>query len=163
MSEWSIRRGGPEDLETLLETARICLDTYVDFTPGWTRPQAFDAANEERMPELLRSPGFFCLMAEANGDPVGQVMIGSRGEPGMAHLGQLFVRPVWWGTGVAKELHAGAVAHARETGFERIRLFTPRHHPRARRFYEREGWVLTGEPEYSEDLRLEIVEYRLDL
>jgi hypothetical protein len=41
-----------------------------------------------------------------------------------------------------------------------MRLFTPAGQVRARRFYEREGWTVAGEPYDDEDLHLEIVEYR---
>jgi GNAT superfamily N-acetyltransferase len=164
---WTIRRGGPGDHVTLIGVARSAIDTYSDFTPGWSRPKAFDEANEAGMTRLLPRADFLCLIAEADGDAVAHVTVGParrRGEaqtpiPGLAHLGQLFVLREWWGSGVAKELLDAAMEHARQEGYERIRLFTPRDHARARRFYEREGWRPTGEGRYAGELELEIVEY----
>jgi GNAT superfamily N-acetyltransferase len=66
---------------------------------------------------------------------------------------------------VAAELLAAAVAEARQRGFQRMRLLTPRDHARARRFYEREGWRPTGVEldRGSTLLGLAIVEYAIDL
>jgi GNAT superfamily N-acetyltransferase len=61
------------------------------------------------------------------------------------------------------ELLGAAVSEGRERGFERMRLFTPRDHARARRFYEREGWRPTGVESEDGHLRLAIVEYAIDL
>jgi GNAT superfamily N-acetyltransferase len=84
-------------------------------------------------------------------------------EPGLAHLSQIFVLRDQWGSGVAAELLTGAVGEARRRGYERMRLFTPRDHGRARRFYEREGWRPTGEKRFGPELGLQIVEYAIDL
>ena len=43
-----------------------------------------------------------------------------------------------------------------------MRLFTPADQARARRFYEREGWRVTGAP-HHDDIGFAVVEYRLDL
>ena len=69
------------------------------------------------------------------------------------------IRDRWWGTAVARTLHARALAAMRERGWQRARLFTPALHVRARRFYEREGWALHG---VMPDLRLglAVAEYR---
>ena len=117
----------------------------------------------------LRNPAMRGWIAERDGAHLGHVTwlpaTASRkpsDEPGLAHLEQLFVRRAHWGSGVAKTLMDHAVAEAREAGFTRMRLATPSGHPRARRFYEREGWspvaVLPDEP-----IGLELVEHRRDL
>jgi GNAT superfamily N-acetyltransferase len=171
MSGWTTRPATPGDAETIRRLAEAGLATYSEFTPGWTRPRAFDEANARRGRELLADPGFFCLIAESNGDPIGHVGFApgrTSDEPprpiaGLAHLWQLFVEREWWGTGVAAALLTASVAEARERGFERMRLFTPRDHARARRFYEREGWRPTGAERDDGHLRLAIVEYAIRL
>ena len=45
----------------------------------------------------------------------------------------------------------------------RMRLFTPERHARARRFYEREGWVPRGDRRPESDFGMDIVEYRRPL
>ena len=66
--------------------------------------------------------------------------------PGRAHLWMLFLRPRWWGTGLAARLHRLALEEAARQGYETIRLYTPQGQARARAFYAREGWVPAGPP-----------------
>ena len=82
--------------------------------------------------------------------------------PGVAHLWQLFVLPEWWGRGAAPILHEAAVSEMRLGGFERSRLYTPSHHARARRFYERRGWT-AGDEDFNDGLQLVLTEYWLEL
>ena len=164
MSAWTTRRATPADAAAIRRLAEDGLATYSEFTPGWTRPKAFDEANARRGAELLGDPGFFCLLAEANGKPIAHVGFVAAPVAGVAHLWQLFVEREWWGSGLAADLLGAAVAEGRERGFERMRLFTPRDHARARRFYEREGWRPTGiEPEGGTLLGLPIIEYAIAL
>jgi GNAT superfamily N-acetyltransferase len=171
VSEWTIRRATPADRATIERIAQIGLDTYAEFEPGWTRPRRFDQINERRLSEVMPHPMFFGLMAEAEDQAVGYVTMWQAHTPDeppvpipdLAHLSQLFVLPEWWGSGVATELLDAAVAEARSRGFDRIRLFTPRDHTRARRFYEREGWAPTGKQQFGPDLGLQIVEYARSL
>jgi hypothetical protein len=44
-----------------------------------------------------------------------------------------------------------------------MRLHTPAEHARARRFYEREGWTLRGEPFDDDAFGMTIAEYRREL
>jgi GNAT superfamily N-acetyltransferase len=84
-------------------------------------------------------------------------------EPGLAHFWMLFVRPSHWGTGLATQLHREAVREAAARGYASMRLFTPAGQTRARRFYEREGWIAAGEPVEDDDFGLPVVEYRQEL
>jgi GNAT superfamily N-acetyltransferase len=59
-------------------------------------------------------------------------------------LNGLYVRPEWWGSGVAGELHDRAVAALREAGVATARLWVLEANGRARRFYERRGWAPDG-------------------
>ena len=109
-------------------------------------------------------------LAESDGRLVGQVTFLpaaraalTNDEPGLAHLRNLFVHEDFWGTGLARELHAAAIDEARERGFAHMRLFTPARQGRARRFYEREGWAQAGEEFHQPGPDLVIVEYRYAL
>jgi GNAT superfamily N-acetyltransferase len=75
----------------------------------------------------------------------------------------LFVRPPWWGSGLAARLHGLAVQEAGLRGYEALRLHTPAGNARARAFYEREGWHAVGRPIPEPLLGLDLVEYRRDL
>jgi GNAT superfamily N-acetyltransferase len=63
---------------------------------------------------------------------------------GHGRLERLYVRPGAWGTGVAQALHAAALAALREQGATTASLWCLAENPRARRFYERQGWRLNG-------------------
>ena len=86
----------------------------------------------------------------------------SRRRP-VVNLWQLFVRPAWHGRGIANALMEAAVHEARQRGFTRMRLWTPQDQRRARRFYEREGWTLTGGVHYESPFGLPVVEYARNL
>jgi GNAT superfamily N-acetyltransferase len=75
----------------------------------------------------------------------------------------LFVRPPWWGSGLATRLNALAVAEAAGRGYTAIRLHTPAGQRRARAFYEREGWSTDGVLVPEPLLGIDLVEYRRDL
>lgn len=135
------RRAWPADAETLARTARLGLDTWRAFAPaGWT-----PLPPEEHVPRLrgwLEVPGAWALLAYVDGEPAGHCAMfpGDWDEPRSVVLWGLFVRPAWWGTGLADQLHEAFVAEARERGYPQAWLATPAAHARARRFYERRGW-----------------------
>jgi GNAT superfamily N-acetyltransferase len=77
----------------------------------------------------------------------------------VARLTHLFVRREFWGTGVADQLHDAILAGMRERGHATANLWTPAGQARARAFYERNGWRLSGAVDPDNDLRLELLEY----
>jgi GNAT superfamily N-acetyltransferase len=83
--------------------------------------------------------------------------------PGLAHLWMLFIREPWWGSGLARRLHAMAIAEAAGQGYRGMRLYTPAGQARARAFYEREGWATDGVARFEPMLALDLVEYRRGL
>ena len=152
--------------------ARLVIDGFEEFRSfapeGWAPPPLADEI--ARLHELLPDADAWCLVAESDGELVGQVtfMPAARhwspvDDPGLAHLRNLFVRRDHWGAGVATALHASAIAEAGRRGFAQMRLFTPAGQHRARRFYEREGWVVAGDECHDPGPGLVIVEYRRDL
>ena len=166
---WTLREGGPADGDAIARLNHDSFRGYLTFAPaGWEPP----ALEEEGswMRERLGHPDVWCQIAEADGEHVGHVGFmpatmarAASDEPGLAHFWALFVRPSHWGTGLATELHREAVREAAARGYSSMRLFTPAGQVRARRFYEREGWVAAGEPVQDDDFGLPVVEYRLPL
>jgi GNAT superfamily N-acetyltransferase len=71
-------------------------------------------------------------------------------EPGTVEVHGFYVHPTAWGSGVATALMAELLVDA-GPAFDRAMLWTFRDAPRARRFYERVGYTLTGR-ERSEQL-----------
>jgi GNAT superfamily N-acetyltransferase len=81
----------------------------------------------------------------------------------MAFLWRLFVEPPWFGSGLALLLHDEALREARTRGYSSIRLFAAAGQARARRFYEREGWVAAGPPFMQKSFGMDVVDYRRSL
>jgi GNAT superfamily N-acetyltransferase len=164
------RAAGARDAEELGQAVAEGFESYRAFAPaGWTPRPAF--RETELLRGLIGSEGFWCLLALADGVLAGHVAFlpATRGwraveDPTLAHLRQLFLTPDSWGTGLARTLHARAIQAAHQRGFSAIRLFTPAGQARARRFYEREGWAVDGEPFCDPGFGpLELVSYRRPL
>jgi GNAT superfamily N-acetyltransferase len=158
------------DADALADVVAEGFESYAAFAPeGWTPPDRLEMAMGLVM--RIPDPDWWCRVAEDDGHLVAQIAImpaakhrRSSDEPGLAHLLQLFVRRAYWGSEIARTLHAESVAEAAARGYTSMRLFTPSAHGRARRFYEREGWSAVGDPHVEADLGgLEIIEYRRKL
>ncbi len=159
---------GPDDAAALAGTTRLGFDSYRAWAPaGWRPPE--HALELRAIRERLRHPTTWCAIAlDPEGEPAGHVGITHASErlrrhvriPGRAHLWMLFVRPPWWGSGLAGRLHGLALEEAVRRGYTTIRLYTPAGQARARAFYEREGWELAGPGFFEPELDLDLVEYR---
>jgi predicted N-acetyltransferase YhbS len=162
-----IRIAVPDDAAALAQTTRLGFESYREWAPeGWRPPPHNLEIHSIR--ERLRANTTWCAMAlDRDGEPAGHVGIthaSDRERPhvrvdGRAHLWMLFVRPRWWGTGLAIRLHALGLDEAARQGYESIRLYTPYGAARARAFYEREGWELASGAFAEPLLGLELVEY----
>lgn len=62
----------------------------------------------------------------------------------VAELYALYVSPAWWSTGTGRALMDRVVAEVRAEGYPRIVLWVLTENARARRFYERCGFRLSG-------------------
>jgi GNAT superfamily N-acetyltransferase len=165
----TLREATPADAERVARAAVEAWASYASFAPaGWHAP-AYEPELEQTR-KFIADPEQWCLLAEVGDALVGQIAIlpaasavRSVDDPGLAHMRNLFVREDHWGTGLALTLHAAALEAARARGFERMRLFSAAGQSRARRFYEREGWVPAG-PEFHDPVpNLAIIEYRYEL
>jgi GNAT superfamily N-acetyltransferase len=77
-------------------------------------------------------------------------------------LQMLYVIPSAWGTGVAGELLREALNAAREVGNRTVWLEVVERQTRARRFYEREGFVLDNTMEPGSNGLFDLLCYRHD-
>jgi GNAT superfamily N-acetyltransferase len=145
----------------MAETLQTGFDGYREIAPpGWRPPHARSGAEVARMRARLGEPSTWARLAEDRGLVAGHAgYVPQPGVPGSAHLWQLFLRPPWWGSGIAQALLREAIAAAAGEGYGRMRLFTPRDQARARAFYEREGFEHTGWEAFQESIGLVLVEY----
>jgi GNAT superfamily N-acetyltransferase len=163
-----IRPARATDAEAIAAIVVECDRTFVDFAPAGWRPPSYERELEQAR-DAFAQPDRWMAVAEADGQPIGYATFiaasatrAAVDDPDLAHFGRLFVRPPYWGAGVATALHDAAVAEAAARGFSRMRLFTPASHARARRFYEREGWRAVAELPES-PIGLPLIEYRRGL
>jgi diamine N-acetyltransferase len=158
---WALRRAGAEDAAAITETLAIGFDGYREFAAyGWQPPDVRSAPEPARLRARLDATATWAVIAEDGGLAAGHAgFFPQPGVPSSAHLWQLFVRPPWWGTGLATELLTSAIEAAIARGYRRMRFYTPRDHARARRFYEREGFRHTEWEGLEEPLGLVLVEY----
>jgi GNAT superfamily N-acetyltransferase len=91
---------------------------------------------------LLEDPACAPFVAEAGGEIVGVLNVapGVTG-PRAGELDLLYVHPDWWGSGAAQQLIEQA-HRVLDERFETATLTVLAANPRARRFYERNGWRL---------------------
>jgi GNAT superfamily N-acetyltransferase len=68
----------------------------------------------------------------------------SRSEAGSAELYAIYVLPEHWGSGAARELMRTVADWFRAEEYTSAMLWVLADNPRARRFYEREGWRFDG-------------------
>src|SRR3954451_23361021 len=147
-----IRLATPGDASDLAGTTRLGFESYREWAPaGWRPPPR--ALELRAIRERLKQTTTWCAMAVGEaGEPAGRVGITHAAErdrphvriPGRAHLWMLFVRPPWWGSGLATRLHRLSLEESARQGYESMRLYTPYGADRARAFYEREGWSVSG-------------------
>jgi len=164
-----IRRATGADAEPL---ARGVIDGIVDYRsfapPGWTAPSF--KAELEHAQEALADADVVCLVAESGGGVVGQITLlpAARAshpvdDSSLGHVSNLIVRRDYWGVGLASTLHRAAVEAADARGFTELRLFVAAGQARARRFYEREGWLPASDPFAEPAWGLTFIEYRYRL
>lgn len=169
-----IRPATAGDAPAVMDLLAQGFETYRRFAPQGWEPPVPETGSGLAMGELLVDPRVWYVVAEDERGHAGQcgfapahelrTMQGAR-IPGMAHLWQLFVREDRWGSGLADELHARALAEMRALGYEHARLGTPVGQARSRAFYEKRGWrTAPFSIKEPADLNgLELVEYRIEL
>jgi GNAT superfamily N-acetyltransferase len=160
------RLAQPADAEALSAVLAEAFAGYREWAPSGWAPPVLSAAVVSGLAGALARPDVWCLVALDAEEIIGHVAVSlftmenpEPPPPGTINLWQLFVRPECHGQGVATGLMDAAVGEAQRRGFNRMRLWTPEGAARARRFYEREGWVRTGDIHVDSPFGLPVVEY----
>lgn len=131
-----IRRGDLDDLELVFAIQReASLAGLADVFPPDRFPYPDDEVRED-LRRQLDDPRYVALVDE---DGRGFALVGD------GWLQRLYVREAAWGSGLAGELHAAALAALRERGTATASLWCLVDNTRARRFYEKHGWYLNGD------------------
>jgi GNAT superfamily N-acetyltransferase len=111
---------------------------------------------------LTAPPRRSAVIVAVDGDViVGFASVGeSREEPGGGELYAIYVDPGRWRTGAGRTLLRRAEEELRHLGFAAATLWVLEDNPRARGFYEAEGWKADGERKLDTFLGLEVAEVR---
>ena len=145
-----IRPGRPEDAEV---TARVHVDS-------WAAAYTLRGPTLEQRVELHRRfPATF--VAEVDGEVVGFVTVGPCADDwAEGELFAIYVRPEHWGTGVGRSLIEAGEQRLRELALSDCILWVLDDNLRARRFYERAGWLPDGAAREIEFFGIQIPEVR---
>lgn len=107
------------------------------------------------------------LVATVGGAVAGFVSVGASRDddvpPSTGELWALNTLPAAWGQGVGTALNAAAVRELGAMGFTSAMLWVLTGNDRARRFYERRGWVEEGrvQTDWADEVRFDETRYRL--
>lgn len=109
----------------------------------------------------LADPARDVFVGELDGRVVAFVgTLPSRDPDAGGELGEIYALPEVWGAGVGHVLMAAAVDALAARGYEDAILWVLADNPRARAFYEREGWALDGAEKTDEFLGTAVRELR---
>jgi ribosomal protein S18 acetylase RimI-like enzyme len=142
----TVRRGRRGDARRLAE---IHVETWRTTYRGVMPQELLDNLSVERREaqwlEWLPDPNYDTFVAESDGAVVGFVSVGPcRDTDGIGELLAIYVVPSAHGTGAGPALMEAALEALGERWDEAM-LWVATQNPRARRFYERHGWVAAGE------------------
>jgi GNAT superfamily N-acetyltransferase len=128
-----IRRSGRDEAETHFAIQRAaCLPALGHIFP----PDLYPFPDDEVRRRWQDFTGIV-LVAERDGTAVGVAGVEA------CWLHGFYVRPEWWGIGVADELHEAALQAMPDC--PELKLWVLEENRRARRFYEKRGWRANGE------------------
>ena len=146
-----------DDLEPIVQLMARADARSGEWVPGG-RPHPLTVGSDRiRLRRRIIEESGFSEVAEIDGQLAGFVNFENR--EGVAHVSYLFVDPGFQGRGIGREMLTRAVGAATRAGFSNATLLTATANSRARAFYEREGWTLTGGAVFNEEIGLEMLEY----
>jgi GNAT superfamily N-acetyltransferase len=137
--------------------------TYYEVMPATFLAAMDPAARAEQWRAAIERglPLHAQLVAAVDDVPVGFSAFGpARGDERRGEVYAINVDPDWVERGVGQPLFAAAVAALTDFGFTELVLWVVRENARARRFYERNGWVADGEEQRAEFGGATVVELR---
>jgi ribosomal protein S18 acetylase RimI-like enzyme len=154
-----IRAAGPGEWDAIGRVRRESWGAaYRGLLPGEVIEAATAPDVVARLREFAAGPGRITLVAETGTAVVGFASFGPERLPRggadrkvpRAELYAIYVLPQHWSTGAGRALLAQVVAHVRGSRYASIALWVLEGNTRARRFYERAGFVATGERQTGE-------------
>jgi GNAT superfamily N-acetyltransferase len=135
---------------------------YADLLPAHVVDEQASPRKEYDWLGPIQSDSMVVFVAIRNGDIVGVVQADDEpdGTDYLPELAMLYVVPSAWGTTVAKDLLGAATSWMGARGYTAGSLRVVEEQARARRFYEREGWVLDEKREPASNGFFRLIYYR---
>ena len=139
MSACTIRLATTADLPSLVRLLKVLFEQEAEFKPD-------ELAQARGLTLILENPEVGQIrIAQQGADVAGMVgllytistALGAR----VALLEDMVVAPAWRKAGIGSQLLEAAIAHARQTGCQRITLLTDDINSDAQRFYRRHGFT----------------------
>lgn len=158
-----MRRARPDDAAAIAEVHARTWQAAYDHVFGAER-LAERRPDVARWNRILSNERVTVHVADDGGRVVAFVSVGpSRDEDAEAELYAIYALPEAWGTGTGHALMQSGLAVLRAAGYRDAILYVLEDNPRARRFYEREGWALDGGTKRDEFLGVGVTELRYRL
>lgn len=99
----------------------------------------------ERWDRILSQVRGRVLVVETSDEIAGFCALGPADQEDWGEIYSIYLAPEHWGVGLGRELLVAGELALSEAGYERALLWVLDGNPRARSFYERQGWEL-GKP-----------------
>ena len=111
--------------------------------------------------DLLKRPGRTNLVVSSGSSVVGFVAFGAEDAARPTEIFGIYVHPDHWRRGVGGQLLSAAADRMISSGFVMLILWAAERNSRARLFYEKQGWTLSGKTRTKEHRgeQVEEVEY----
>ena len=154
-----VRPARPEDAAAVAEVHVRTWQAAYEHVFGAERLAAIDPTRRRTLAERAIASGNV-VVAEQDGKVVGFVSVGpSTDVDGEGELFAIYRLPEAWGSGAGRDLMDAAKELLRAS-YTDATLYVLDDNPRARRFYEREGWALDGVTKADEFLGMAVPEVR---
>ena len=165
-----VRQARSGDIERVEGLIQAELGRYSEWAPDWRLDPPLPAMLERLAPLYDDDERAWVLMALHGDETVGVASVadttGAMAEPpppGTLYLWQMFASREWQGTGLAGALLDRLLVEAKRRGCDRLILWAVAGAKQARRFYEKEGFTLSGRDQPDSTLGLPLVEYERNL
>ena len=147
--EVEIRQAGVDDSAALAALQlRTALFAYASIFPTEAPRPTLDqlALDWERRLSGQHAPDAQGYLAVVSDQIAGGIMAcADPGQPEIGHITRLYVDVPHWGQGIGTLLYHEAISYLRRLGYCEASLWVLEDNARARTWYERLGWICTGE------------------
>lgn len=152
----SIRFVNTEDIDTLASVHSQSLQAaYKDIVPDDILDNSFSFERRRAgFSHELHEQRPFNVIAYDGSNPVGLLSFGDSRhidvDEDTIELWRIYLLPQYWGSGFGEELFRWGINEIKVRGFKKVILWVLEENPRARRFYEKNGFSFTGQKKEEE-------------